>query len=93
MVGQTQVAGQTIPVLRFMRFPPNAVVTGDIEAMDLLAGQSVELVHEMKPAATIVRDLVEGAHHLIEQRLTPILALQEQPPVNLRRGTNQRFIK
>src|SRR6516225_11882330 len=30
VVGQTQIAGQTIPVLRFMGFPPNAVATGDI---------------------------------------------------------------
>jgi len=56
-----------------MGFPPNAVATGDIEAMDLLAGQSVGLVHAITPAATIVRDLVEGARQLIEQRLTPIL--------------------
>jgi nitronate monooxygenase len=73
MVGQTQIAGQTIPVLRFMGFPPNATATGDIEAMDLLAGQSVGLVHEIKPAATIVRDLVDGARKLIEQGLTAIL--------------------
>ena len=70
VVGQTQIAGQTIPVLRFMGFPPNAAATGDIESMDLLAGQSVGLVQEITPAATIVRDLVEGARQLIEQRLT-----------------------
>jgi enoyl-[acyl-carrier protein] reductase II len=57
VVGQTQIAGQTIPVLRFVGFPPNAVATGDIETMDLLAGQSVGLVREIKPAGTIVRDL------------------------------------
>jgi nitronate monooxygenase len=63
-----------MPVLRFMGFPPNAAATGDdIESMDLLAGQSVGLVHEIKPAATIVCDLVEGARQLIEQRLTPTL--------------------
>ena len=70
VVGQTQIAGQTITVLRFMGFPPNAAATGDIESMDLLAGQSVGLVHEIKPAAFIIRDLVEKAHQLIEQRLT-----------------------
>jgi nitronate monooxygenase len=73
VVGQTQIAGQTIPVLRFMGFPPNAAATGDIESMDLLAGQSVGLVHEIRPAALIIRDLVEGARQLIEQRLTPTL--------------------
>ena len=50
VVGETQIAGKTIPVLRFMGFPPNASTTGDIESMDLLAGQSVGLVHEIKPA-------------------------------------------
>ena len=73
VVGQTQIAGQTIPVLRFMGFPPNAAATGDIESMDLLMGQSVGLVHEIKPAALIIRDLVEGARQLIERRLTPTL--------------------
>ncbi len=43
------------------------------EAMDLLAGQSVGLVHEIKPAATLVRDLADGARKLIEQRLAAIL--------------------
>jgi NAD(P)H-dependent flavin oxidoreductase YrpB (nitropropane dioxygenase family) len=42
--------------------------------MDLLAGQSVGLVNEIVPAATIVRDLVEGARQLIEQRLAPALS-------------------
>jgi NAD(P)H-dependent flavin oxidoreductase YrpB (nitropropane dioxygenase family) len=74
VVGHTQIAGQTIPVLRFMGLPPNAMAVGDIESMDLLAGQSVGLVNEIVPAATIVRDLVEGARQLIEQRLAPALS-------------------
>jgi hypothetical protein len=37
--------------------------------MSLLAGQSVGLVHEIKPAATIIREMVAGAHQIIEQRL------------------------
>ena len=32
--------------------------------------RALDLVHEIKPAATIVRDLVERACRLIEQRLT-----------------------
>src|SRR4030095_13572424 len=73
VVGQTQIAGQTIPVLRFMGFPPNATATEDIESMNLLAGESVGLVHEIKPAALIIRDLIEEARQIIEQRLTPTL--------------------
>src|SRR5262249_36457177 len=73
--GQTQIAGQTIPVLRFMGVPPNAAATGDIESMDLLAGQSVGLVHEIKPAALHIRGFVEGGRQIIEQRLAPTLSV------------------
>jgi enoyl-[acyl-carrier protein] reductase II len=74
VIGQTRIAGQTMLLLRFMGFPPNAEATGDIESMDLLAGQSVGLVHQIKPAAEIVKELVDGARQIIEQRLNRILA-------------------
>src|SRR6185369_8719665 len=61
VVGQTVVGGQTMPVLRFMGFPPNCDASGDIESMDLLAGQSVGLVRDIKPASQIVRELAEEA--------------------------------
>jgi Dioxygenases related to 2-nitropropane dioxygenase len=73
MIGQTRIAGQLMPLLRFMGFPPNSEASGDIECMSLLAGQDVGLVAEIKPAATIVRELVEAARCLIEQRLTGLL--------------------
>jgi enoyl-[acyl-carrier protein] reductase II len=44
VVGQTVIGGQAMPVLRFMRFPPNGEASGDIDSMDLLAGQGVGLV-------------------------------------------------
>ena len=69
VVGQTVIGGQPMPVLRFMGFPPNAEASGDIDAMDLLAGQGIGLVREVKPAGQIVRELVEEAHHIISQRL------------------------
>ena len=59
VVGQTVIAGQPMPVLRFMGFPPNGDASGDIDSMDLLAGQGVGLVREVKPAGQIVRELVE----------------------------------
>ena len=34
-----------------------------------MAGQSVGLVREMKPAAEVVRELVEDARQIIAQRL------------------------
>jgi NAD(P)H-dependent flavin oxidoreductase YrpB (nitropropane dioxygenase family) len=69
VVGETVFGGQRVPVLRFMGFPPSMDATGDIESMGLLAGQSVGLVGEIKPAAVIVREIVEGARQIIEHRL------------------------
>src|SRR5262244_1992725 len=69
VVGHTMIGGQRMPVLRFMGFPPNSDARGDIDSMDLLAGQSVGLIHEVKPAAQIVRELVEEARQIISHRL------------------------
>jgi NAD(P)H-dependent flavin oxidoreductase YrpB (nitropropane dioxygenase family) len=41
--------------------------------MDLLAGQGVGLVREVKPAGEIVRDLVREAREVISSRLVPLL--------------------
>jgi NAD(P)H-dependent flavin oxidoreductase YrpB (nitropropane dioxygenase family) len=69
VVGQTIIGGQAMPVLRFMGFPPNCDASGDIDSMDLLAGQSVGLVREIKPAGQIVHELVEEARQIIACRL------------------------
>src|SRR5215475_1530813 len=74
VVGQTLISGQPMSVLRFMGFPPNAEASGDIDAMDLLAGQGVGLVREVKPAGQIVRELVEEARHIISQGLAGLVA-------------------
>jgi NAD(P)H-dependent flavin oxidoreductase YrpB (nitropropane dioxygenase family) len=58
-----------MPVLRFMGLPPNGEASGDIESMDLLAGQGVGLVREIKPAGQIVHELVKEARRIIAQRL------------------------
>ena len=73
-VGQTVVGGQPMPVLRFMGFPPNCDASGDIESMDLLAGQGVGLVVEIRPAGQIVRELVEEARQIVSQRLAGLAA-------------------
>src|SRR6516165_3913835 len=65
VIGQTVIAGQSMPLLRFMGFPPNVDATGNVESMDLLAGQGVGLVREIKSAAEVVRELVEEAEEII----------------------------
>jgi hypothetical protein len=46
--------------------PPNIHATGDIKLMSLLAGQSVGL-DEIRPAAEILRETVNGAERLIRE--------------------------
>lgn len=69
MIGETTFGGQRVLVLRFMGFPPSTEASGEIESMGLMAGQSVGLVLDIKPAAMIIRELVEDARLIIEQRL------------------------
>jgi enoyl-[acyl-carrier protein] reductase II len=73
-VGRTIVGGQPMPVLRFMGLPPNRDASGDIESMDLLAGQGVGLVGQIKPAGQIVRELVDEARQIVSQRLAGLAA-------------------
>jgi NAD(P)H-dependent flavin oxidoreductase YrpB (nitropropane dioxygenase family) len=54
VIGETRIAGQPVPVLRFKGYPPSKDASGDIESMNFLAGQSAGLVHDIKPASTIV---------------------------------------
>jgi NAD(P)H-dependent flavin oxidoreductase YrpB (nitropropane dioxygenase family) len=70
VVGETSIGGQRVPLLRFMGFPPSKDATGDLESMGFYAGQGVGLVREIKPAAEIVRELVEGAEKIIRERLS-----------------------
>ena len=59
---------------RFASLPPNGDASGDIDSMSLLAGQSVGLVREVKPAGQIVHELVEEARQIIAQRLAGLVA-------------------
>jgi NAD(P)H-dependent flavin oxidoreductase YrpB (nitropropane dioxygenase family) len=70
VIGESIFGGQRVPLQRFAGFPPTAEATGDIESMGLLAGQSVGLVTDIKPAAVIVRELVADARVIIERRLS-----------------------
>jgi len=70
VIGESIFGGERVPLQRFAGFPPTAEATGDIESMGLLAGQSVGLVTDIKPAAVIVRELVADARVIIERRLS-----------------------
>ncbi len=73
VIGETRVGGQPVPVQQFMALPPSADASGDIDSMALYAGQTSGLVNEVKPAGEIVRELVEGASQIIQQRLNGLI--------------------
>ena len=60
IVGELEMAGQTVPIARFHGLPPSKAITGHVERMALYAGQSVGNVHAIQPAAEIVAELVGG---------------------------------
>ena len=72
IVGHTRIGAQEMPIHRFVGIPPNQNATGDIDSMDLLAGQSVGLVPEIKPAGEIVREIMQAAQNLISRKLLPL---------------------
>jgi len=75
-IGQTRVAGQTIPLHRFMGFPPNRDASGDIDSMDLLMGQGAGLVNDIRPAGEIVRGVTAEAEQIIRERLAGMVSAQ-----------------
>jgi len=53
------------PIVRYSSSLPVEGMTGDIEALSLYAGQSVGLVHDVRPAAAIVEAIVTDAEQLL----------------------------
>ncbi len=66
------MGGGEIPIHLFASMPPNVQATGDIESMSPFAGQSVGLVDEIRPAAEILRETVNGAERLIRELLAKL---------------------
>ncbi|MGE3804317.1 MAG: NAD(P)H-dependent flavin oxidoreductase [Gemmataceae bacterium] len=66
-VGQTELAGNKLPIARFATPCPTVATTGKLEAMALYAGAGVAAVTSIQSAAEIVRELVEGAEPLLHR--------------------------
>jgi nitronate monooxygenase len=65
IVGHGAAAGASYSIPRFASPTPNRETVGQIEAMALYAGHSVDAVRRVQPAAEIVRELGEGAERLL----------------------------
>jgi NAD(P)H-dependent flavin oxidoreductase YrpB (nitropropane dioxygenase family) len=68
VVGEVTLGGVRLPLPRFGGIPPARDATGEIESMDLLAGQCCGLVRDVKPAAEIIREMVDEAARILLER-------------------------
>jgi nitronate monooxygenase len=66
IVGTVSVAGTTLEVPKYGAMLPLSGFSGDMEAIALYAGESCSVVHDIKPAAQIVQDMVREAEEVIE---------------------------
>jgi NAD(P)H-dependent flavin oxidoreductase YrpB (nitropropane dioxygenase family) len=67
IIGKTLMIATPLDIPRYGVFPPMSGFTGDIEHAALYAGESCRLVNDIKPAAQIVRDVVQEAKEVLEQ--------------------------
>jgi nitronate monooxygenase len=67
IIGEVTLGGVRIPLPRFGGIPPARDASGEIECMDFLAGQCVGLVHEVKRAADIVREIEQQAAQVFRE--------------------------
>lgn len=68
--GEGDVIGQTAkgtPILRYHDDLPGVRTTGDLQSMVLYAGESVGVVHEILPAAEIVRTIFDRATSTLDR--------------------------
>jgi hypothetical protein len=61
------LGGTTVNVVKYAVFPPKPGFTGDIDYTALYAGESCSSVHEIKPAAQIVQNIMHEAAEVIAQ--------------------------
>jgi NAD(P)H-dependent flavin oxidoreductase YrpB (nitropropane dioxygenase family) len=68
VVGTMPVAGRVIDLVRYGIFMPMTGFAGDLDDQVLYCGQSCALIHDIAPAAQIVRTLVADAEALVGGR-------------------------
>ena len=54
-------------IVKYSAFTPRSGVEGDVEALSMWAGQSCGVVHNVQPAATIIREIHESAKAILSK--------------------------
>jgi enoyl-[acyl-carrier protein] reductase II len=73
LIGRMPFAGMDYPIPQFSSMLPTPDTEADLEEMCLAAGDSVALVHDVQPAATIVRVMMAEAEAILRQRVSSLL--------------------
>ena len=66
-IGRMPMAGESMELPKYGIFPPMPGFEGDMEQTALYAGESCRLIHDIKPAGQIVRDIVQEAEEILER--------------------------
>jgi NAD(P)H-dependent flavin oxidoreductase YrpB (nitropropane dioxygenase family) len=66
-VGSRTRNGETLEIPKYAAYMATPEFSGDLEYLPFWAGQSCSLVHDIKPAGQIVRDIVREAEEVIDQ--------------------------
>lgn len=69
VIGKTLLGGHEYPMPKFSAALPTTETSGDFEEMCLAAGEGAGLIGAIKPAAEIVREMMNETEHIISQRL------------------------
>lgn len=67
VIGTVVRAGTPVELVRYSSFMPSEGFTGDLDYAALYAGESCSLVHDIKPAAQIVADVMREAKAVLTQ--------------------------
>ncbi|MGH8596767.1 MAG: nitronate monooxygenase, partial [Gammaproteobacteria bacterium] len=66
-IGKVDMFGTVVDVPKYSIMPPVLGYQGDLQHAALYAGESVRLIDDIKPAATVVRDLVRETEAVLVQ--------------------------
>ena len=65
-IGTMPMAGTSVELPKYGIFPPMPGFAGDLEQTALYAGESCRLIHDIKPAGHIVRDIMAEAEEIVQ---------------------------
>jgi NAD(P)H-dependent flavin oxidoreductase YrpB (nitropropane dioxygenase family) len=65
----TSFATPGVPMPTFSALPPTPDTTGNFDAMGMPAGESVQHIHDIKPVARIVADMMDEARSILTRSL------------------------